>query len=157
VIPLEMSFSHLLNEPWAMSFKHTEWRMIMVSTLDPMRWITTARASGAIAWLKGNNMTVTYQWERPRLDASGNKYRPPGSPPPDTPPEFEFAYEKRKWTPPKTDIDREGLIADLQAGVLLQQELMEKYGITRLRVQSIAEEIGVAIGRIAKSLERERA
>jgi hypothetical protein len=79
VMPLEVPFAHLLNEPWAMSYKTDRWRMILVSTVDPMRWIELARTSGAVAWQKGNNMTCTYNWEPPILDEHGLKILPHGN------------------------------------------------------------------------------
>ena len=157
VIDKDKPFTHLMNTPWSMTYATDSWRMIIVSVLNIQSWLDLAVSSGAHGFFKASSMTITYQWESPRLDATGNKYRPPGAPQPDIPDVPEYAVEKRKWTPPKTDFDRAGLVLDLQAGVLLQQELMSKYGLTRVCVQSVAQEIGVAVGRIAKSLERERA
>lgn len=79
VMPHSVPFQHLLNEPWALSYRTEHWRMILVSTVDPLRWIELARASGAFAWQKGNNMTATYNWEPPVLDEHGLKILPHGN------------------------------------------------------------------------------
>jgi hypothetical protein len=79
IMPLQTPFAQLLNEPWAMSYRTAHWRMILVSTVDPLRWIDLARTSGAWAWQKGNNMTVTYNWEPPVLDENGLKILPHGN------------------------------------------------------------------------------
>ena len=80
IMPLGVPFEHLLSEPWAMSYRDAAWRMIIVSTVDPLRWIEQARASGARAWMKSHAQTITYNWEPPVTDATGNKIRPPNAP-----------------------------------------------------------------------------
>ena len=79
IIPLGVPFQHLLDEPWAMSYRTEHWRMIIVSTLKNLRWIDLARVTGAIAWQKGHNMSCTYNWEYPELDETGNKKQPHGN------------------------------------------------------------------------------
>ena len=55
---------------------------------------------------------------------------------------------KRKWTPPGSVVfDREALLADIREGVMFQQALQDKYGLTRLRIKEIASEVGLVVGR----------
>ena len=141
-------FSHLMNTPWSMTYTTDAWRMVIVSVLNIQSWLDLAVSSGCDAFFKASSMTITYQWEPPRMDSTGNKYRPPGSPMPDIPEEFEFNDLKRRtWTKPKTDFDRDGLLTDIREGVLLQQELIDKYGLTRVRIKQIASEVGLVVGR----------
>jgi hypothetical protein len=79
IMPLDLPFQHLLDEPWAMSYRTPQWRMIIVSTVDSLRWIRLARATGAVAWQKGHGMSCTYNWEPPELDETGNKKQPHGN------------------------------------------------------------------------------
>jgi hypothetical protein len=149
VIKKDLAFSHLMDTPWSMQYATADWRMIIVSVLNIQSWIDLAASSGADAFFKASSMTITYQYEPPRLDSLGNKYRPPGAPGPDIPEEHEFGQEKkpRTWTPPKQDFDREGLLADIRAGVMLQQDLQLKYGLTRNRIKDIASKVGLVVGR----------
>lgn len=149
VLDKDKPFNHLMNTPWSMVYATAEWRMIIVSVLNIQSWLDLAISSGAHGFFKASNMTITYQWEPPRLDSTGNKYRPPGSPLPDIPEEREIGSQKktRKWTPPRQDFDREGLLADIRDGILLQQELQDKYGLTRVRIKEIASKVGLAVGR----------
>jgi len=60
VMPVDVPFQHLLAEvPWGMSYTTPDWRMLIVSVLDPYAWIELARASGAIGWFKGHQQTYT--------------------------------------------------------------------------------------------------
>jgi hypothetical protein len=148
VIKKDLAFSHLMATPWSMQYTTRDWRMIIASVLNIQSWIDLAASSGCDAFFKANSMTITYQYEPPRLDACGNKYRPPGAPQPDVPDVPEYGIQiKRKWTPPKTDFDREALLADIRAGVMLQQEIQDKYGLTRVRIKEIASEAGLVVGR----------
>jgi hypothetical protein len=135
-----------------MNFKHSEWRMIMVSTMDPLRWISIAKASGAIAWLKGHNMTYVYQWEPPPRDATGNKIRPPGCPVNDVAivELFVAPDKKRTYRKPHQNYDRQTLIADLKAEKLTQSELMIKYDLTRLSILKVCDELGIQRDRVRK-------
>lgn len=141
ILPLGIPFNHLLNEPWAMNFRHSEWRMIMVSTMDPMRWLTIAKASGAIAWMKGHSMTYVYHWEPPLRDATGAKIRPPnalGITGEDTSPKgrkkrTDTGIQKKKY-------DRSGVVADLLNGELNHTKIGLKHGISRITVIKIAHE-----------------
>jgi hypothetical protein len=151
IIDKDKPFSHLMNTPWSMTYTTDSYRMIIVSVLNIQSWLDLAVCSGAHGFFKAHSMTITYQWEPPRLDSTGNKYRPPGAPMPDIPeePEYDFGFveKKRKWTPPKTDFDREALLADIREGVMLQQALQDKYGLTRVRIKQIASEVGLVVGR----------
>jgi hypothetical protein len=65
-------------------------------------------------------------------------------------PEYDFGLveKKRKWTPPNSVVfDREALLADIRAGVMLQQEIQDKYRLTRVRIKQIASEAGLVVGR----------
>ena len=76
VMPLGRPFGHLLTEPWAMSYRTPEWRMIIVSSPDPDSWIDLAKSSGAQAYLRGHTRTFVYKWERPAQDQHGLVIRP---------------------------------------------------------------------------------
>ncbi len=148
IMPLDVPFQHLLNESWAMSYKTDSWRMIIVSTLDPIRWIDVARASGAIAWLKNHSKTYTYQWEPPELDANGLKVRPPNAlgvtaPPKEFDPDKKFRTRSDAGTQRK-DYDKEELLSDCRAGLLNHSEIGLKHGISRITVLKIAKENGIS-------------
>ena len=149
VLDKDKSFSHLMNTPWSMMYATESWRMIIVSVLNIQSWLDLAVSSGAHGFFKASSMTITYQWEPPRLDSTGNKYRPPGAPMPDIPDVPEYGTPiKRKWTPPGSVVfDREALLADIREGVMFQQALQDKYGLTRLRIKEIASEVGLVVGR----------
>ena len=149
VIQKDLPFSHLMATPWSMQYATKDWRMIIVSVLNIQSWIDLAASSGADAFFKANSMTITYQYEPPRLDSTGNKYRPPGAPMPDIPEVPEYGTPiKRKWTPPGSVVfDRDALLADIREGVMFQQALQDKYGLTRLRIKEIACEAGLVVGR----------
>jgi hypothetical protein len=139
IMPLDVPFQHLLvNEPWGMSYKSNDWRMLIVSTLDPTRWLTLARASGAKAWLKGHNMTVTYNWELPECDEHGLKLRP-----------TNCAGDHRQpkgVSKPSTQIksyDKLALIDDLRDRSLTYVKIAERHGLSRIRVMEIAKQEGL--------------
>lgn len=142
IMPLDVPFQHLLfNEPWAMSFKTPEWRMLIVSTLDPTRWLELARASGAKGWLKGHNMTVTYNWQAPDLDAQGNKIRPSNSagnahvPEPGT--RSDKGSVRKKY-------NKQELLSDLRDITMTQAVIADKHGLSRFRVIEIAKAAGLS-------------
>jgi hypothetical protein len=123
-----------------MNVRESEWRMIIVSAVDPLRWIQLARASGAVAWLKASSMTYVYQWEPPKLDATGAKIRPGNalgitgestiSP---------SGRKKRNDTGrAKKDYDRNEIIADLLLGEMNHTEIGLKHGLTRITIMKIA-------------------
>jgi len=144
VLPLGIPFSHLMDVPWAMNYRASEWRMIIVSTLDAVRWIDLARSSGAIGWLKAANLTITYNWEKPPLDEHNCKIRPPnalGSNGHSKPPELrrtDFASQKKSY-------DREDLLADLRAGILTRTQIAEKHNLSRNRIHILARQEGIII------------
>jgi hypothetical protein len=150
VMPLEVPFQHLLQAvPWAMTYTTDAWRMIIVSTLDPVRWLTLARASGAKAWLKGHNMTMTYNWELPETDEHGLKKRPPNAlgisssePTKEVAPIRPFRTRSDRGRQYK-NYDKAALIADLQAGGMTRVALGEKYGLSRITVMEIAKAAGL--------------
>ena len=140
ILPLDIPFDHLLNEPWAMNFRHTEWRMIMVSAVDPLRWIQLARASGATAWLKASSMTYVYQWEPPKLDSTGAKVRPPNAL--GITGEMQISANGRKKRNDtgvaKKDYDRNEIIADLLSGRMNHSQIGVKHGLNRITIMKIA-------------------
>lgn len=144
VMPLDAPFQHLLvNEPWGMSYTTKEWRMLIVSTLDPLRWIELARASGAIAWLKGHAQTYTYNWEPPPLDQHKLKMRPPNAlgitgEKPTGKKKLDDGRKVRhdRGRPKKYNADE--LLADLVLGELNHSELAEKYGVCRITIFNFA-------------------
>jgi len=137
IMPLAVPFEHLLAEPWAMSYKSNGWRMIMVSTLDPNRWIEQARASGAQAWMKGHRQTITYNWELPPRDATGNKIRPPNAPG-----TVLFGDCKKHY---KKKYDLSEVIYDLNSRYLSTRDIGDKHGISAATVQGIAKRAGIKL------------
>jgi len=140
ILPLEIPFDHLLNEPWAMNVRESNWRMIMVSAVDPLRWIQLARASGAVAWLKASSMTYVYQWEPPKLDATGAKVRPANALGiTGQPAILPSGRKKRNDTGrAKKDYDRDEIVADLLSGQMNHTEIGLKHGLNRITIMKIA-------------------
>jgi hypothetical protein len=145
VMPVDVPFQHLLsNEPWGMSYREADWRMIIVSTLDPLRWIQLARASGAIAWLKGHTQTMTYNWEPPPLDEHGLKKRPPnalGITGDQTKHASGRLVRKDRGRPKK--YKPEDMLADLLSAELSHTEIGKKHGVSRLTVFTFAKRNGI--------------
>lgn len=145
IMPLDVPFQHLLESvPWGMSYKNDDWRMIIVSVLDPNKWLELARASGAKAWLKGHNLTVTYNWEPPPLDEHGLKMRPPNSLGVTRVPEPGTRKDKGQQ---RKDYNKEGIVEELRIGDLKHQEIATKYGVSRITVIKIAQEHGLSKGK----------
>ena len=140
VMPLDVPFQHLMDEPWAMSYKNDSWRMIIVSTLKPTTWLEIARASGAISWYKGHPNTITFDWEesKPVLDRHGLMVRPPNA---------LGANGKENKIPSvgkqQKDYNREDVIDDLREGLLSQTAIGEKHGISRITVIKIGKQEGI--------------
>jgi hypothetical protein len=144
IMPLEVPFQHLLEcAPWGMSYTTPEWRMIIVSVLDPIKWLDLARASGAKAWLKGHNMTVTYNWEPPPMDEHGLKKRPPNAQGVTRVPEPGIRKDKGQQ---RKAYDKESVIEDLRLG-LFHQDIAVKHGISRITVIKIAQQNGLSKGK----------
>jgi hypothetical protein len=142
-MPLGVPFEHLLSEPWAMSYRDLEWRMLIVSTLDPLRWIEVARASGALAWLKSHAQTYTYNWEPPPLDKHRLKIRPHnalGITGDQTKHSNGRLIRKDRGAPKK--YVPELLLADLHLDQMNHSELAEKHGISRITVFNFAKRNG---------------
>jgi len=154
IMPRGVPFQHLIQAaPWAMTYTTPEWRMIIVSTLDPVRWLELARASGAKAWLKGHNMTYTYNWELPETDAHGLKKRPPNAlgvnetaPVKIVAPIRPFRTRSDAGRQYK-NYDKAALIEDLKAGNMTRVALGEKYGLSRITVMEIAKAAGLGTKR----------
>jgi len=147
IMPLDVPFQHLLSEvPWGMTYTTPEWRMLIVSVLDPMRWIELARASGAISWLKGHSLTVTYNWEPPPVDEHGVKKRPPNAlgvtrvVVPDPNRRSDKGVQRKEY-------DKEGIIEELKLGNLTHKEIGTKHGVSRITVIRIAQENGLSKGK----------
>jgi hypothetical protein len=137
VMPLGVPFEHLLSEPWAMSYRDADWRMLIVSTLDPNRWIETARASGAIGWLKGHRQTITYNWEPPVRDATGNKIRPPNAPGAPLFGDCKKHYKKK--------YNLAEVIYDINSRYLSTRDIGDKHSISAATVQGIAKRAGIKL------------
>lgn len=137
VLPLDVPFQHLLAEPWAMSYRDATWRMLIVSTIDPLRWIEVARSSGAIAWLKGHAQTCTYQWEPPPRDSTGNKIRPPNAPGNVLFGDCKTHYKKK--------YDLAEVIYDLNSKYMTTREIGDKHGISSATVQGIAKRANIKL------------
>ena len=145
IMPLDVPFQHLLSEvPWGMSYKNDKWRMLIVSVVDPTRWLELARASGAIGWLKGHNMTVTYNWEPPECDQHGLKKRPTNALGVTHVPEPGVRKDKGCQ---RKDYDKAGVIAALRLGEKSHGQIGIQFGISRLTVQRISKEIGLSVRR----------
>jgi hypothetical protein len=143
IMPLDVPFQHLLVDvPWGMSFTTKEWRMLIVSVLDPVRWIQLARASGAQAWLKGHNQTMTYTWEPPEVDQHGLKRRPGNSL--GTTGEPQGRKDKGMQ---RKEYDKEGILDELRENVLTQTAIGKKYGVSRLTVHKISKDAGLSTRR----------
>lgn len=142
VMPLDVPFQHLLDEPWAMSYKSESWRMIIVSTLKPTRWLEIARATGAVSWYKGHPLSITYDWDesKPMLDKHGLMIRPPnamgenGKIPAATP---KVGKQRKGYV-------REDVIDDLRAGEMNHTAIGVKHGISRITVIKIAKQEGIS-------------
>jgi len=141
ILPHDVPFSHLMQTPWSMSFRGPEWRMIIVSVLDPMKWIELARSSGCQAWLKSHNRTYVYSWEqmRPELDAHGMAIRSPNP---------GLRPDGTKKTSPLTGIqkknyDKEEILDQLRENILTQKQIADKHKISRVTVMAISKEAGI--------------
>lgn len=144
VMPLNVPFQHLLSEvPWGMTYTTKEWRMLIVSVLDPYPWIELARASGAIGWLKGHAQTYTYQWEPPPRDHTGNKIRPGNAL--GITGKVERTEEGRKVRKDRgrpKKFDREALLDDLREDKKTHTELAIKHNVSRITVHTFARRNG---------------
>lgn len=139
VMPMDVPFQHLLSEvPWGMSYNGGSWRMLIVSTLDPNRWLTLARASGAIGWLKGHNQTITYNWEPPEVDEHGLKKRPGNA--------LGVTGEKKskRFYPQRIAYDKASILEDLRTSTMSHREIGEKHGVGRLVVFKISKDHGLS-------------
>ena len=138
VMPLSVPFQHLLSDvPWGMSYKTDDWRMLVVSVVDPLSWIELARASGAIGWLKGHKQTYTYNWEPPVRDATGNKIRPPNAPGTVMFGDCKTHYKKK--------YNLAEVIYDLNSRYMTTREIGDKHGITAATVQGIAKRANIKL------------
>lgn len=144
VLPLDTPFQHLLSAvPWGMTYTTKEWRMLIVSVLDPYAWIDLARASGAIGWLKGHAQTYTYQWEPPPRDHTGNKIRPGNALGITNVAELHDDGRKirnDRGRPKK--FDREALLEDLRENKKTHVELAIKHNVSRITVHTFARRNG---------------
>ena len=145
IMPLTTPYSHLLVDvPWSMVYTTGSWRMLIVSVLDPVRWITMSRACGAVAWLKGHSITCTYNWEPPAVDEHGLKIRPPNAMGMTRPAEYhESGRLVRNDSGKARKYNEAEVLADLTHGFLTQPEIGEKHGISRITVLKIAKLNGI--------------
>lgn len=151
IMPLENAFQHLLTAvPWGMAYTCAEWRMLIVSTLDPVRWLDLARMSGAKAWLKGHNLTYTYNWQLPETDEHGLKRRPPNALGATAPPAVlsEPKYQKSRSHLGRQikAYDKPAIIEALKRGILKHQQIADAHGISRITVLKIAQQNGLSKG-----------
>jgi hypothetical protein len=138
VMPVHLPFSHLLDVPWAMVYRAPDYRMIIVSVLDTVKWLDLARMTGSINWFKASNMTVTYQWEPPVRDSTGNKVRPPNALG-----VTSTISNNALFGSQKKEYDREEVLSDLRAGILTRTEIADKYELSRNRIHIIAKQYGI--------------
>lgn len=152
IMPQAVPFQHLLEAvPWGMTYATDDWRMIIVSVLDPVRWLELARASGARAWLKGHNMTYTYNWQPPERDEHGNKKRPPNALGVTASSEVlsELKYQKSRshYGRQLKEYDKPAILEALRLGELKHQQIADLHGISRITVLKIAQQHGLSKGR----------
>jgi hypothetical protein len=145
IMPLDVPYLHLLNEPYSLVYTNSSWRMIIVSTLDPIRWLDLARGTGAQAWWRGHNMTITYNWQQPILDDLGNKIRPPNALG-YTRPLVVTETGRRVRSDigvPRGKYDQTQLLSDICTGMMTWVEIANKHGISRMTAARVAREHGV--------------
>jgi hypothetical protein len=154
IMPLDKPYLHLLNEPYSLVHVRPTWRMIIVSTLDPVKWLDLARATGAISWWRGHNMTVTYNWERPLTDDLGNKIRPPNALGVTKPPNALEATKSAVFTEsgrrvrsdigvPRGKYDLDNLLEDIRAGTMTWVDIGLKHNISRITAMNIGRQHGI--------------
>lgn len=148
ILPIETPYSHLLVDvPWSMVYTTQAWRMLIVSVLDPVRWITMARACGAVSWLKGNSLTYTYNWEPPAVDEHGLKIRPPNAMGVTRPVAFhESGRRVRDDFGLARKYNEADMLSDILGGELNHAEIGLKHGVSRITVLKIAKLNGI-VGR----------
>jgi hypothetical protein len=138
VMPRDVPVEHLLaNVPWGMTYTTPDWRMLIVSVVDPGAWIEIARASGAVAWMKTHSQTCTYNWEPPPRDHTGSKIRPPNAPGSVMFTDCKTHYKKK--------YDLAEVISDLNNRYLNTKEIGDKHGISKATVQNIASRAGIKL------------
>jgi hypothetical protein len=143
IMPVDVPFQHLLDEaPWVMTFKTDQWRMLIVSVVNPTRWLELARASGAKAWLKGHNMTMTYNWEPPELDEHGLKKRPGNALGITRVPEPGARVRSDKGKQVK-NYNLEDVLSDCRLGQMTHTDIGIKHGISRITVMKLANAAGI--------------
>ena len=143
IMPKDVPFAHLLNAPWALTYTDANWRMVIVSILDPVSWIDIARASGAIAWMKSHNQAHVFYWQMHDMDKHNLKIRPPnalgiGS--------DSFAASGRKTTTKGRvfkGYDKEALIDDIREDLMTYTDIGTKWGVSRITVMKLAKEAGI--------------
>jgi hypothetical protein len=145
IMPLDKPYDHLLNEPYSLVHVRPTWRMIIVSTLDPVKWLDLARSTGSLAWWRGHNMTVTYNWERPLTDELGNKIRPPNSLGITRPPVFTESGRRARSDigVPRGQYDLESVLSDIRAGDMTWVDIGIKHGISRVTAMNIGKQHGI--------------
>ena len=154
IMPLEVPFQHLLESvPWGMTYTTDDWRMIIVSVLDPVKWLDLARMSGARAWLKGHNMTYTYNWQLPETDEHGHKKRPPNAlgvtgPKPAPGEEPKYQRGRSHYGRQVKEYDKQAILEALRVGELKHQQIADLHNISRITVLKIAQQNGLSKGRV---------
>ena len=144
ILPVDVPFQHLLSEaPWGMTYTTKEWRMIIVSVIDPLRWIELARASGAVAWMKSHTQTYTYNWEPPVRDHTGSKIRPGNSLGVTAANRHENGHKVRKDRGRPKKFDRDALLDDLRENTKSHTDLALKHGVSRFTVHKFAQRNGL--------------
>lgn len=145
ILSVDTPYSHLLVDvPWSLVYTTQGWRMLIVSVLDPVRWITMARACGAISYLKGNSLTYTYNWEPPQVDEHGLKIRPPNALGTTRPSEFHQTGRKvRDDFGQSRKYNEADMLSDIMAGVMTQTEIGVKHGVSRITVLKVAKLNGI--------------
>jgi hypothetical protein len=145
IIPLDLPYQHLLNEPYSLVHTNSSWRMIIVSTLDPVRWLDLARGTGAQAWWRGHNMSITYNWQQPITDELGNKMRPPNAQGITRITQYDASGRRRRSDigVPRGRYDLNQLLDDIREGSMTWVEIARTHNISRITAMRVAKQHGI--------------
>lgn len=135
VVPLDQPFGHLLTEPWAMSYRTAQWRMIIVSSPNPDSWIDLAKSSGAQAYQRGHSRTFVYKWEAPAQDENGLVIRPANALAMTRP--SPLLGRQRKL------YDKDEILELIHQGEMNYTDIGKIYDLSRLTILKIAQDAGI--------------
>ena len=145
IMPLSAAYDHLLHEPYSLVHTNSSWRMIIVSTLDPICWLDLARSTGAMAWWRGHNMSITYNWQQPLTDELGNKIRPPNALGKTTITQYDASGRRLRSDAgvPRGKYDLNQLLDDICEGSMTWVEIGIRHNISRITAMRIGKQHGI--------------